>query len=343
MAWHKHNFGDIVYQHKHSDDEQHDEALLTLGTFDKAIYKGNQVLPPEQHGLRNAIFPSWTRPHPWYDVLPVQQAWLSHASRHYNSSGISNKVAGALTLLTQGYKTAALCVLYGFFGSSYEDTVYYAILASTGVMALVLLALWVRLWRHDVPDCLLSCFNWCFYVNAWFLGARTLFAKVFMSELGFLVQLVPPAYVFLRTLLFFTKEQRRAAFLLAAISNRSVPLSVNKYVVGPAETVNSHRFLVLLNLYAFFATIVSKVIIFALDPGLPPLIWAVHIIHLLLTLHCSLFQIRCRQIALDTYVTASEKLAQSTAASTSNLLSSSNLVSMGDLVSTSNLVREESV
>merc|ERR1712048_1260704 len=103
--------------------------------------------------------------------------------------------------------------------------------------------------------------------------------------------------------MFFPSPQRRQRFLLAALSNRSVPLEMNFYVVGPQETWKSHGFLTMLNSYAIMSTLVAKVVVFTLQhPSAAAL--AAHCLHLINVWWASLYAIRCRQIAIDCYQAA---------------------------------------
>ena len=294
-----------------STTPEHEHDGLVLGEFDKkGIYHGDVVLPVRAWTLKDWVWPTHVRPHPWYDVLPVHHFWFRHSAAFFNSSGIHNAWPGGLILLTQGVKI--LIFLFAFVRGVEEEQderdILRADYISMGCVGTVLLASWCWVWQ-DRPNCVLSLVNWCFYYNGWTLSALT-FLRRLPRGAAFVIIMAVPVWIFVRTaLLFVLGRARWERFLLAAISNRSVPLSVNFHVVGPKETWDSHRFLVMLNLWTFFATIGSKVIVFALDPHLPGYQWAIHIIHLMLALYTAVYQIRCRQIALDSWIIAKDKLS----------------------------------
>lgn len=332
--WHKHDYltheslsnelkrskGVITFRHRHEElhetseskhEKNHNHNEFKIGAYDKiGIYKGNQVMPVRQKGfsLLQSLWPSWVMPHKWFDIMPFHQIWLKHSKRHYNSSGLSNNLAGGLTLLTQGFKISIIVAAYFLMNSdsSNKTEVYIKLLIAMLCMAALLLANWIIIWHQDISNCVISIINWWLYVNGWLLSAFTLFDRINPRGIALIPVLLPPVYVFLRTILFFPKETRREGFLLAAISNRSVPLGVNFHVVGPPETFDSHRFLIMLNIYSFFSTLISKGLVFGLETNLHPIVYVMHGAHLFFTLYSSLFQIRCRQIALDSFNLASK-------------------------------------
>ncbi|CAK0837470.1 unnamed protein product [Prorocentrum cordatum] len=172
-------------------------------------------------------------------------------------------------------------------------------------MSACLTVCWLSIWRHSPINVLMTLVNYMLYINGWVLSVLVIYNELeptykIPSEFGMAPVLVPPLYVTFRTLLFFPSAARRTRFLLAALSNRSVPLEMNLHVVGPAATRKSHGFLVMLNSYAMVVTLCSKVVVFRLTAmGVGEAL--AHVAHLLSTVWASLFAIRCRQLALDCY------------------------------------------
>ena len=82
-------------------------------------------------------------------------------------------------------------------------------------------------------------------------------------------------------------------------------MGLNLHVVGPTTTRNSMRFLNMLNQYAFWATLLAKILTFSLKTPQPGfLVW--HVLHLVSTLHTVMYSVRCRQVAMDDYRLAKE-------------------------------------
>lgn len=289
----------IRHRHAHPDTEhEHSESALVAAPEDMLL------VPLQPRGWR-ALFPAWRKDHPWWDIWPIAEITPSHAKAHFNSSGVDDTWPGALTVVTQGFKLI-LGVVAWFWGRGDASAGFYnaPLWAMLGVSA-SLTVCWLYIWRHSPISVLLTLINYMLHINGWVLSVLTLYDELeptykIPSEFALVPVLVPPAYVTFRTLVFFPSAARRTRFLLAALSNRSVPLEMNLHVVGPADTRKSHGFLVMLNSYAMVVTLCSKVVVFSLTAmGVGEAL--AHVAHLLSTVWASLFAIRCRQLALDCY------------------------------------------
>jgi len=265
---------------------------------------------------RQRIWPSWTRAHPWYDVLPLHHIWFTHSKQHYSGQDrIGDCTAGALTVLTQGSK--CLVALLGFALGREEDTWervhLWSMVGFLGLVAPLLYGVWVRKWG-DLMNCTISILAWITYINGWTLAILVLYRRLperlgLPAEVGLVIALGPPLYITVRTALFgFLKPGRRLLFPLAALSNRSVPIDLNYHIVGPKATWNSHRMLVMLNCYAASASFLAKFVAILLDPDqvLVPGLLIQHVFHLITTVYAALYGIRCRQIALDHWADVEE-------------------------------------
>lgn len=261
-----------------------------------------ELLPLRARGWR-VLFPAWTAPHPWWHVWPVCHSRPSHAKFHFNSSGIDDFWPGALTAFTQLFKVA-VAVFAWCFGRDDPDAFYNPALWATLAVCVVLGGAWMWIWPNYL-NILLSIVNYGLYEHGWTLSLMTLYRRVqpvyhIPQPCALVFVLVPPAYIAFRTLLFLPSPVRRKRFLLAALNNRAMPLELNMYVVGPKQTVQSHEFLTAMNSYTMLSTLASKVVIFSLErPALGDII--AHVAHVVTTVWATLYAIRCRQIALDTF------------------------------------------
>lgn len=299
---HEHEFGSqmrIRHRHltTHVDQHSHDGEVL----------QNVILLPPKPAGARK-LFPSWIVPHPCYDIWPLHHIRPSHAKAHFNTSGVDDVWPGALTVLTQAFKIA-IGILAWAYRNEDDDSFYRATLFSIAAVSLLLVSAWCYIWaRQSMVNVILTLSNYILYTNGWTLSVIVLYDNLeatyrIPQQLALIPVLGPPAYITLRTLLFFPSPGRRQRFLLAALSNRSVPLELNFYVVGPHETWLSHGFLTMLNSYAMVSTLIAKAVVFSLQrPSTASLI--AHCIHLLSVWWASLYAIRCRQIAVDCYKAA---------------------------------------
>lgn len=302
---HKHMSSDKAHVH-YGESHEPRASIKSLGEV--------ELMPLRPDGLR-ILFPKWVREHPWYMIWPFWDSWPGHAKAHFNSSGVNDLWPGALTVLTQGWKIAIATTLW-FYGRDFDGThnnehaFYRAALWAILGQSIVLTACWIYIWPQGLVNVAFTLVNYALYVNGWVLSIMTLYERVepvygVRPEWALIPALAPPVYVTTRTILFFPSAKRRIRFLLAALSNRGVPLELNFHVVGPAETRQSHQFLTMLNSWAMVSTLVSKGVIFNLEiPG--PLAAAAHGAHLVSIWWASLYAIRCRQIALDCFVVADE-------------------------------------
>lgn len=184
-----------------------------------------------------------------------------------------------------------------------------------GFVGVGMFCIWWRTFQAIVgrPNIILSIVAWGFYIVGWSASVLALTRKLptfgdgTWVAYGVLVVLAPPVYISARTVLvFLTGVEKRVRLLpLAALSNRSVPLGMNSHLVGPVpETWDSHRMLVMLNVYAVLGTLAAKIVAFLVDPDLMvdyPLFLLLHISHLFATSWAALYSIRLRQNAMDRY------------------------------------------
>merc|ERR1719361_2542169 len=124
---------------------------------------------------------------------------------------------------------------------------YESALWAIAAVSAMLTTCWVWIWPHGLRNVGLTLVNYVLYINGWTLSVLVLYGrleKVYKvpQYLALIPVLVPPVYVSARTLLFFPSPVRRRRFLLAALSNRAVPLELNMYAVGPGDTWLSHAF-----------------------------------------------------------------------------------------------------
>mmetsp|Transcript_25411 Transcript_25411/g.79176 ORF Transcript_25411/g.79176 Transcript_25411/m.79176 type:complete len:383 (-) Transcript_25411:53-1201(-) len=317
--WHEHvlHMGEergLRVRHRHANaDAKHDHSESAL-----VAAPGDLLLVPLRPQGWRVLFPAWQKEHPWWDLWPIHEITFTHAKAHFSSSGVNDAWPGALTVVTQGFKLI-FGILAWFWGRGDDSAAFYnaSLWAMLGVSA-ALTACWLSFWRRSPISVALTLANYALYVNGWALSVLTLYDQLeakykIDARLALLPVLGPPAYITLRTVLFFPSAARRTRFLLAALSNRSVPLDMNLHVVGPPNTRKSHGFLVMLNSYAMVVTMGSKVVIFSLGAVTAGEV-AAHVAHLLSTVWASLFAIRCRQLALDCYEGTAAEAASRAAA-----------------------------
>lgn len=296
---HEHPLGSsgLRFRHAHpSSEAAHDHQAELLSDV--------QILPPVPSGWR-VFFPAWAPAlHPWWHLWPACHMHVSHATAHFDSSGVDDRWCGALTIATQGFK---VCIALGafFWGAAHPKDFMIVWIVAVVVMSVSLCAAWCRICPQDRISICLTLAYYVLYIQGWILSAVTLYQRLEIVYgipvwMGLIPTLGPPLYVTTRTILFFPSPRRRKRFLLAALSNRSVPCCFNFYVVGPKETWRTHAFLVMLNSWAMWSTLASKVVIFSLRwPGEG--LFIAHALHLLSTWWASLYAIRCRQIAIDCF------------------------------------------